>query len=1362
MAKYVPIGEPAHDAERAALRFLAENLPSDYTIYANAWLVERTGGVYELDAVITAPHAVFVVEIKSFRGNISGTDHDWYIPHPIPSPIKLNRKTAQVLKSLLKRESYAAGQVWVQGFVFLSTTTSLNVQGPASRDRIFTKKNILAALQDPKLIERISGRSSRVSSETDQCLHRLMTGIPPNFRPPPHKIREYDLVQTLDHQDSFTEILARNSLSGAERVLRVYTIPPLASEERQKRAQDRARWEAQVLGRLGRSPGILAADPPFTDEMGIVLPLEHFPGITLGTWLERYGPNAGKKNAGLMAQTDLWIKIAEVIDEAHQQGVVHRLLRPEVVLVEDKKEPEQIRITGFDLAKQLTVDSTLALSLTSISDDRLTFAAPEVVTAFSSAEPASDQFSLGALLALLLAGQPLFENTRALMAARRLMRRVRDVRQRIPLSLDEAICKMLGLRATDRYKSIAEAVRTVKLTRNPAGLKPAQVLNTTEKIDVDDLRAGLRIGTDYEVLSKLGQGGLSVVYAARHLVSGRTRALKIARPDDAAEEALRGEYEALSKLDDANIVKVIDLTKMVEGRLTLVMERVGGETLKQWLERTESPDHATQRSLAENLLAGLDYLEQQGVTHKDLKPDNLLVADGHLTIIDFSLASVPEEAPYGGTALYRDPASGRWTHGTDRYAAALCMFELYAGRHAFDGKVPEPGEEPDVAEADISPAGLAAFFRKALHPSPEQRFSSAREMRDALLVSLGVRSEAEETSQPESAEASTSLRTTSLSKRAINALARCHVGTAGELMRLTPTQVRAIHSIGTKTATEIIALQEALRAQGVHPSAGAEADQTPLVRELVGSPEPVEQLALSGALRTALRDGGLPTIGAVAMLSRTQLLERPGIGRQRLAQVAEALFKFRDNLGEDAPAHTLDRIWELASGPLTPAQREAVERCIGLVQEPLTQAEIAADLGTSQPKVSLDLSAGLERLDVGALDDALVGLESALDGFGGIVRQDEMGHRLEEEWPAGLISGVGFVRLLVRLSGGRVHPVEVEGSNIELIARPKFDRETLRTFADEVMRVAGRWPPIEPESARRTLAALLPHYDGDALTLGYRICDDVELTETGHLFIGPIDAVDSIGFVLQRTRDPLPLDELERRVRTMFGEQTPYPDADSLLGLLRTLECQVQGDAVIPGRTSSIIAPPALKDDEFPTAVGADRRPEEVVRDLLLDTSTARRFRMLITPPEKHAEIGRSVAKTMGATWVSFEEAFFKDHAGDVRALERAEQFVAQREALTEAAEETLLRLVDEHGQSGSVTVLGDTALFALCEALDFPRRLYDETLAGGRGSWVLVVPGVIHNRQPRFNEGEPIWHLEGATLPLLHLLPPAVQTSVS
>lgn len=144
---------------------------------------------------------------------------------------------------------------------------------------------------------------------------------------------------------------------------------------------------------------------------------------------------------------------------------------------------------------------------------------------------------------------------------------------------------------------------------------------------------------------------------------------------------------------------------------------------------------------------------------------------------------------------------------------------------------------------------------------------------------------------------------------------------------------------------------------------------------------------------------------------------------------------------------------------------------------------------------------------------------------------------------------------------------------------------------------------------------------------------------------------------------------------------------------------------------------------------------------------------MLVVPPETLGPIGRSVASAIGGRFVSFEDAFFGGHAAELPALERAERFTAQRGALTDAAEMTLFELLEEHGKAGNVVVLGDTALFALCDALDLPRRLYDETLSGSRGFWVLVVPGVIHNRQPRFNEDLPMWHLEGATLPLMREL---------
>ncbi|MDQ3363900.1 MAG: protein kinase [Myxococcota bacterium] len=1359
MAKFVPIGDPAHDAERQAIRFLVEGLPETYTIYGNPWLVERSGGIYELDAVVVAPHAVFVVEIKSYRGRIEGTDNDWWLPEQIRSPLKLNRITAQVLKTHLRNGSYQAGQVWTEGLVFLSATTDVGVRGPASNDRVHTRKTILAALQDPALIDRLSqGRARTSTSVAERELLELFTGVQSGPRPV-RRVREYEVVATIDHSDTFTELLGRHTISGALRVLRIYTTPPLATQAQRDRIAERARWEAQVLGRLGRIDGVLAADPPFSDESGIVLPLEAFQGITLTTWVERYGPDArGKEKADLRVRTDLWIRIARTLDEVHRQGVVHRLLRPDVVLVEDKQGPTAICIIGFDLAKQISTDATIAL--TTIHDDRLVNSAPEVVTAFSTAEPASDQFSLGAMLALLLTGKPLFENTRSLMAARRLMRRVRDISQRIPLSLDEAVTKMVELRPTDRYPTLVAAIDAVRVGRDTSPRGQSVLANTgREPLDADNLQAGTRIGTDYEVINRLGQGGMAVVYAARHLVSGRTRALKIARTEDTAEEALRGEYDVLTKLDHPNIVRVIDLTKMVEGRLTLVMERVSGMNLREWLVQHPTPEPTTQRRLAEDLLAGLDYLEQKAVTHKDLKPDNLLVADGHLTIIDFSLALMPEDAPYGGTALYRDPSSARWTHGTDRFAAALCLFELYAGRHAFEGRVPEPGQSPSISADDIQPSGLAEFFKMALDPTPEKRFSSARAMRDALLRALGEDIATPSVEAPAKIDATTPLRTTGLSPRAVNALARCQVQTVGGLLALAAAQVRALHAIGTKTANDIIAFQQTLKDRGLVASITSTAgNEPPLVPGLVNSPEPVQKLPLSEALRSALAHADLPTVGAVASLTRSELLGIAGIGRKKLADVVEALHEFAARTNEASGSaegvHTLDRIWELASRPLSDGQRVAVERSIGITGEPEPQGQIADDLKKSQPQISIDVSKGLERLDVAALSDLTMAFDAVIDGFGGIVRLDEIGQRFESEWPAGVVTGQGIVRLLVRATPGRAQIFEVDGAEQPLVGRPIFDRDTVKAFAAEVVRLAGQWPPVEPDTARRTLAGLLPHFDGDPLALGVRICEDVEIAETGHLFIGPIDPKHSIDFVIDQTREAIALDDLAARVRRIFGPNTPYPDPDHLLEILHDLDCRVQGTLVLPGRAGSIVAAPTLAADELPATFAAERSPELVVRDMLKKAAGSRGFRMLVTPPEKHAEIGRSVASALAGTWLSFDDAFFAEHAADMKSLERAERFVAQREALTEAAERTLFDLLEQHGRPGNVIVLGDTSLFGLCEALDLPRRLYDETLSGSRGFWILVVPGVIHNRQPRFNEGPAMWHLEGATLPLLNPLP--------
>ena len=231
---------------------------------------------------------------------------------------------------------------------------------------------------------------------------------------------------------------------------------------------------------------------------------------------------------------------------------------------------------------------------------------------------------------------------------------------------------------------------------------------------------------------------MAVVYAARHLVSGRTRALKIARTEDAAEEALRGEYQVLSALDHPNVVRVIDLTKMVEGRLTLVMERVGGETLRQWMALHPTP--GTDRAAsARRRPARRPRLPRAEVDHPQ-GPQARQPARQRWQAHDHRLQ------PRGnarGCALRWDRSLSRSRERSLDTSPPIASPQRSACSSSTPAATPSKGESPSLAKRpsvrddDIQPSGLCAFFRKALDPTPEKRFPSARAMRDALLVALG-------------------------------------------------------------------------------------------------------------------------------------------------------------------------------------------------------------------------------------------------------------------------------------------------------------------------------------------------------------------------------------------------------------------------------------------------------------------------------------------------------------------------------------------------------------------------------------------------------------------------------------------------
>jgi serine/threonine protein kinase len=1194
-----------------------------------------------------------------------------------------------------------------------------------------------------------------VDEHARRVLHALLTGADPDHRPP-KLIREWQIEAPIDRTDRWAELFATHRITGEQKVLRVYDVPLLADEAVRKRAEDLFRWEAQVLRRIGQHPAILGSDPPFVDEAGMVLPFEAFVGVTLGTWIDKHGGKLAGP-AGVRAKIDLWRRVVEAIDYAHAQGVVHRLLRPEVVLVEDATEPRDLRVMGFELAKQTWLPGqTVAVS--QVADERRRWSAPEVVRSFSDADARSDQFSLGALLGHVLAGRPLFDSTEELLRRGGAYTRLRDIHPGFKQSLDQALAVMLERSSANRYRSLRDAVEAIE--QAASGKAPAIAISV---LDPENLAPGTQIGSDYEIREKLGAGGMATVYLARHLVSGSARALKIARPDPKAEDALRAEHQALDGIDHPNIVRCIDITSVVPERKTLILERLRGESLTRRLAKGALTDEE-RRQYAENLLAAIGYLEQRGIVHKDVKPDNLIVGAEGLTLIDFSLAGWPATETLAGTALYRDPALERWSPVADRYAAALCLFELYVGRHAFDGHAPFPGQPPHVDAQDFDRPALADFFRKTLAPSPAERYPSAAAMRAALVSVLGSRASATPPSSSPLAGAGGTARAplsaTALSGTALGALRRAGITTQGALVALDQAKIRNLPGLGNKKREEILALRRALVEAGVEGDGNGAPERHPLYPTLIGDETDVHRLGLPAAVTQSLERAGYTAVGRLADATRDDLLPLPGVGMKTLAQIVQALQRFAEAGASVEGPQTLDALWDRAAAPLQGRERQVIERLAGLHGRPATQVELEGEIGLGQPAISLARQKALGTIDRRALDEVVDHVEGLLVSAGGLLPIDEAAARLSERWPAlDDAFPAGLCRLLAELEPTRIasHAV-LDDERGEVLARPLIGRDALVTFL-RAARENARWPPPRPEATRSILRSYLPEYPHDPIGLAVRLDRDLRTTEDGELYQAPVTIDEAVRHLLHKSRPPLSLDALRDRILASFGEAVvPAPDPEALVRVVAALPSFRYDPAKqeIDVREARSIEAGAHAADPLP-AEYLGRDSAEVARALLREMAKRDGFRLLVAPPEAQPEIARSVARALdGAAFVSFEDAFFRSGDATVEALDRAERFAALRPKLRQRAEEVLDAIVREHGASGRRVVLGDTAILGVCEAIHVVRRLYDQVALGGRGFWALVVPGVVHQRQPLFNErpGAIVFSVEGATVPVPRELP--------
>jgi len=286
-----------------------------------------------------------------------------------------------------------------------------------------------------------------------------------------------------------------------------------------------------------------------------------------------------------------------------------------------------------------------------------------------------------------------------------------------------------------------------------------------------ELKEGTVIRGKYEILHKLGEGGMGAVFKARHVQFGEIWALKVVAERLLQEpgflQRFRSEALIMRALNHPNDVRVQDYDETEDGRPFTVMEYVEGTPMDKLIPAGTQMDTARAVNLVMQVCDGLGAAHKLGIIHRDVKPGNIMVckdAQGRevAKILDYGVAKVKEQGQLYqaaktqagvmiGTPAYMSPEqvkgipSDQLDGRVDLYAAGIILYELLCGRGPFVEKKPvmmlmahagTPPPDPRQFRKDLPPA-LSAALLKALEKDPVKRYANAEEMRNALAAALG-------------------------------------------------------------------------------------------------------------------------------------------------------------------------------------------------------------------------------------------------------------------------------------------------------------------------------------------------------------------------------------------------------------------------------------------------------------------------------------------------------------------------------------------------------------------------------------------------------------------------------------------------
>jgi serine/threonine protein kinase len=912
---WTTVAESKFPWERDALDFVRGKFPSrdPYRAWANFEFIADDGSINEVDLLVFTPQGFFQIEIKSRPGRLFGDAGTWTWEmdgklSTVDNPLLATNLKAKKLRSLLQRQKAfkKKGQLpFVEALIFCSVPDlRCELQGNAQyriclRDREASddkpaRSGIMAAImrrECPGLDSRAKGTHDRpmakvIAQAMDQA------GIRPSQRM--RKVSDYVLEQLIGEGPGYQDWQAAHTqVEESKRRVRLYLVRTEATKEDRDTIRRAALREFQILETL-EHPGILRAYNFTEHELGPALLFEHDP---LTMRLDHYLAQR-KDKLSVETQLDLMRQIAEVIRYAHDKKVVHRGLCPQSILVTNfGSDQPRIKVLNWQVGYRQGTTSTevsRVISATShvdrlVEDAATAYMAPEALTESGTGEHL-DVFSLGTIAYHLFSGVSPAANAVELSEKLRETKglQISSVLNGTSEWLQELIRYATHPVVPDRMGSVAEFLGILDEVENELISPEPDYIDDPSRAQIGDLLPG-----GYSVVRRIGQGACSVALLVER--DGQDFILKVAS-DPEHNPRLKDEADLLSKQEMRHSC-IVDLIETIEiGQyFGFLMRPVFADRDKRLIEtlghrlRKEGRLHVDLlQRFGTDLLGVVDYLEEQGIPHRDIKPDNIAVGKVgrgdklHLVLFDFSLSRTPADNIRAGTTGYLDPLlplrkPPRWDLHAERYAAAVTLYELATGALPKwgDGTTDPSHLSPDTevtidAELFDPPAlrePLTDFFTQAFRRSIAERFDNAEEMlrewRDCFagLEEPGPLSDHADESKLRDlladATFDTQIPELGLGTRATNALDRANILIVEDLLTVSMYSLNRLRGVGQKTRREISAVVKILRERLGKPDR-----EQPLVPETdTTEPEVVDIGSLSvdlladRILKTGSRDG---------------------------------------------------------------------------------------------------------------------------------------------------------------------------------------------------------------------------------------------------------------------------------------------------------------------------------------------------------------------------------------------------------------------------------------------------------------------------------------------------------------------------